>query len=43
MNTRFTSETCLDEAHLKMLAEQRQDMRNQLSQQSACVGACKGH
>ena len=42
INTRFPSETCVDEAHLKMLVEQRQDQRNQLSQPGACT-TCKSH
>ena len=44
LGTRFESETCVDEAHLKMLVEQREDTRNLLRQQSACTGsACNGH
>jgi hypothetical protein len=44
LGTRFESETCVDEAHLKMLVEQREDQRNQLRQQGACTGsACSGH
>jgi hypothetical protein len=43
MNTRFVTETCIDEAQLQQTIQQRQDVRNQLSQQGACVGACKGH
>jgi hypothetical protein len=42
MNTHFQSETCIDEAQLKVLAEQREDTRNQLSQHGACTG-CNGH
>jgi flagellar motor protein MotB len=44
MNTHFLSETCVDEAHLKMLVEQREDQRNQMRQSSACTGAsCNAH
>jgi hypothetical protein len=42
MNTHFQSETCVDAAQLKMLVEQREDQRNQLSQHGACTG-CNGH
>ena len=42
MNTHFETETCVDEAHLKMLVEQREDQRNLMRQQGACVGSnCK--
>ena len=44
LGTRFESETCVDEAHLKMLVEQREDTRNLMRQQSACTGSsCSGH
>lgn len=44
LGTRFESETCVDEAHLKMLVEQREDQRNQMRQSGACSGAnCNGH
>jgi hypothetical protein len=43
LGTRFEKETCIDEAQLQQTIEQRQDVRNQLGQQNACVGACKGH
>jgi hypothetical protein len=43
LGTRFESETCVDEAHLKMLVEQREDQRNQLRQPGACTGSsCSG-
>jgi hypothetical protein len=42
MNTRFVTETCLNEAQLQQAIQQRQDVRNQLSQPNACVGACTG-
>jgi hypothetical protein len=43
LGTRFESETCVDEAHLKMAIEQREDTRNLLRQQGACSGSnCSG-
>jgi hypothetical protein len=44
LGTRFESETCVDEVHLRMLVEQREDQRNLLRQSGACTGsACSGH
>jgi hypothetical protein len=44
LGTRFEKETCIDEAHLQAVVQQRQDVRNQMNQTNACVGAsCKGH
>ncbi len=42
LGTRFESETCYDQEHMEMLVQQREDQRNQLSQQTVCTG-CKGH
>jgi hypothetical protein len=44
MGTRFESENCVDEVHLRMVIEQRQAQRDLLRQQGACTGAsCNGH
>jgi len=44
MGTRFQTEKCFDQQHMEMIVQQRQDMRNVLSQPVACTGAsCSGH
>lgn len=43
IGTRFESEKCVDQAQMEMMAQQRQDQRNQLSQPGACHGSdCSG-
>lgn len=42
LGTRFPSEKCCDEAHMKMLVQQREDMRDQMRHPAGCSG-CNGH
>jgi hypothetical protein len=41
--THFETEKCYTQVQMEQLAEQRQDVRNQLGQPTACGGSCSGH
>ena len=44
LGTRFETEKCFDQAQMELLAQQRQDQRNQLGKPTACGGSnCNGH